>query len=167
MVCTVKAFVLMLCCGVALWAMFSISPCANIKLPVLQRILDYTKNRIIKFLTWYMFSSILSLFRNVPESQYSECELTCGQRLFWILKRTTLKMHFWNQKCFEATKVYKSVYLYRYRKIQVTSRFHSEVSHTVLRQQMKWNFLLAVSPTCVNISKTACLTPVKLLMVVT
>ena len=48
-------------------------------------------------MTWYMFSSILSLFRNVPESEYSECELTCGQRLFWIRKRTMLKMDFWNQ----------------------------------------------------------------------
>ena len=37
MVCTVKAFVLMLWCDVAQRAMFSISPCAN----VLQRILDY------------------------------------------------------------------------------------------------------------------------------
>ena len=45
-------------------------------------------------MTWYMFSSILSLFRNEPESQYSECELSCGGRLFWILKRTTLKNAF-------------------------------------------------------------------------
>ena len=41
MVCTVSAFDLMLCCGVALWAMLSITPCANIELPVLQSILDY------------------------------------------------------------------------------------------------------------------------------
>ena len=49
MVCTVSAFGLMLCCGVALWAMFSITPCANIELPVLQSILDM-------FMTWFMFS---------------------------------------------------------------------------------------------------------------
>ena len=48
-------------------------------------------------MTWYMFSFILSLFSNEPESQYSECELSCGQRLFWIQKRATLKMDFWNQ----------------------------------------------------------------------
>ena len=45
MVCTVKAFGLMLCCGVALCAMFSITPCANIELPVLQSILDYTEQK--------------------------------------------------------------------------------------------------------------------------
>ena len=37
---TVSAFDLILCCGIALWAMFSITPCANIELPVLQSILD-------------------------------------------------------------------------------------------------------------------------------
>ena len=45
-------------------------------------------------MTWYMFSCSLSLFRNEPESQYSECKLTCGQRLFLILKKDILENAF-------------------------------------------------------------------------
>ena len=39
----------------------------------------------------------ISLFRNEPVSQYSERELSCGQALCWIQKKTTLHMDFWNQ----------------------------------------------------------------------
>ena len=45
-------------------------------------------------MTWYMFSCILSLFRNEPESQYSERELSCGQRIFGIQKMTTFENEF-------------------------------------------------------------------------
>ena len=38
---TVKTLVLMLCCGVAHWAMLPISPCYNNELPVLHSTYDY------------------------------------------------------------------------------------------------------------------------------
>ena len=38
------------------------------------------------FMTWFMFSCILSLLMNKLQNQYSECELLCGQRLCWIQK---------------------------------------------------------------------------------
>ena len=80
MIGTVSAFDLMLCCGVALWPMFSIAPCANIELPVLQSILDY-KERIMNVHDLIYVQLQISLFRNEPVSQYSERELSCGQTL--------------------------------------------------------------------------------------
>ena len=39
----------------------------------------------------------LSLFRNELVSQYLEREISCGQSLCWIKKKTTLHTDFWNQ----------------------------------------------------------------------
>ena len=51
------------------------------------------------FMTWFMFSWISSLFAKEPESQYLECELSCGQRFCFVdsKKKTNLKTDFWNQ----------------------------------------------------------------------
>ena len=46
------------------------------------------------FMTWFMFSWILSLFTKEPERQYLECELSCGQRLWWIQKKNNLENEF-------------------------------------------------------------------------
>ena len=45
-------------------------------------------------MTWYMFSCILSLFRNELESQYSICELSCGQRFILNPKNDSLENAF-------------------------------------------------------------------------
>ena len=48
------------------------------------------------FVTWFMFSCILSIFRNEQENQNLECELLCGQILCWM-RKDNLKMDFQNQ----------------------------------------------------------------------
>ena len=79
---TVKALVLMLCCGVAHWAMLSITPVIiiNFLFCAAYLITEQSTNKIIDLV---YHRQRLSLFRNKLERQYLECKFSYGR---WYLE---------------------------------------------------------------------------------
>ena len=93
-------------------------------------------------MTWFMFSWILSLFTKEPESQYSECELSFGQRLCWIQKKTKLKTDFSlsNSSSCRTLKIFFSKFLqHRLDLTKENLQILFESHYTLIGRNMSWS----------------------------